>query len=150
VESGCREARERRWVQRRRPEREMLGSAPQDSRGGPQPKGPLRTGEDVTRGQDEGAQPGIPPAYENSSPIRDGASPGVGTDAVGAQNGTTPKETTLSEPPTRSRMEVLGLDRASSKGPRTADGRRKTALVQATVSESRESAGPTSVDGARR
>ena len=128
----------------------MLGGASQDSRGSPQPIGPFRTGEDVTRGQAEGAKPGTPPACKDSSPIRDCTSPGLGTDAVGAQNGTTSKKTTLSEPPTRSRTEVLGLDWTSSKGPRTADGRRKTALVQAAVSGSGESTGPTSADETRR
>ena len=128
----------------------MLGSASQDSRGSSQPIGPFRTGENVTREQTEGAQPGTPPTCEDSSPIWDCTSPGPGTDAVGVQNGTTSKKTTLSEPPTRSRTEVLGLDWTSSKGPRTADGRRKTALVQAAVSGSGESPGPTPADGPRR
>ncbi len=65
-------------------------------------------------------------------------------------NDTTSKKTTLSEPPTRSRTEVLGLDWTSSKGSRTADGRRRTALVQAAVSGSGESTGPTSAGGTRR
>ena len=127
----------------------MIGSASQDSRGSPQPIGPFRTGENVTRGQTDGAQPGTPPACKDSSPIRDCTSPGLGTDAVGAQDDTTSKKTTFSEPPTRSRTEVLGLDWTSSKGPRTAECRWKTAPVQATVSGSRESSGPTSADGTR-
>ena len=88
----------------------MLGGASQDSRGSPQPIGPFRTGESATRGQAEGAQPGTPPAYEDSSPIRDCTSPGLGMGTVGAQSDTTPKKTTLSEPPNRSGTEVLGLD----------------------------------------
>jgi hypothetical protein len=127
----------------------MLGSASLDSRGGPQPIGPFRTGENATRGQAEGAQPGTPPTYKNTGPIRDCTSPGLRMDAVGVQNGATSKEKTLSEPPARSRAEVLGLDWTSSKGSRTADGQWKTALVQAAVSGSGESTGPTSADGTR-
>ncbi len=150
MESGCGKARKRWRAQYRRPKRGMLGSASQDSRGGPQPIGPFRTGENATRGQIKGAQPGTPPAYEDSSPIQDCTSPGLGTDAVGFQNGTTPEKTTLSESSTRSRTEVLGLDGTSPEGPGTTDDRRKTASVQAAVSGSGKSTGPISADGTRR
>ncbi len=88
----------------------MLGSASQDSRGGPQSIGPFRTGENAAKGRIEGAQPGTPPTYKNSGPFRDCTSPGLRTDAVWVQNGATSQEKTLSEPPARSRTEVLGLD----------------------------------------
>ena len=88
----------------------MLGSASQDSWGSPQPIGPFRTGESVTRGQTEGAQPGTPPTCKDSNPIRDCTSSGLGEDTVGTQDGTTSKKATFSEPPTYSRAEILGLD----------------------------------------
>ena len=37
---------------------------------------PFRKGEDITRGQAKGTQPATPPAYKDSSPIRDCTSPG--------------------------------------------------------------------------
>jgi hypothetical protein len=74
----------------------MLGSASQDSWGSPQPISPFRTGESITRGQAEEALPRTLPACEDSSPIRDCTSPGLGADAVRAQDDTTPKKTTFS------------------------------------------------------
>jgi hypothetical protein len=110
MESGHRKARERQRIQHCRPERGMLGSASQDSGGSPQPISPFRTGESITRGQTERAQPGTPPACKDSNPVWDCTSSGLGEDAVGTQNGTTSKKATFSEPPTCSRAEVLGLD----------------------------------------
>ncbi len=88
----------------------MLGSVSQHSRGEPQSIGPFCTGENAARGRIEGAQPGISPTCKSSGPFRDCTSPGLRTDAVRVQNGATSQEKTLSEPPARSRTEVLGLD----------------------------------------
>ena len=88
----------------------MLGRASQDSRGEPQSIGPFCTGENAARGRIEGAQPGIPPTRKDSNPFRDCTSPGLRTGAVWVPNGATSQEKTLSEPPARSRTEVLGLD----------------------------------------
>ncbi len=88
----------------------MLGSASQGSGSSPQPIGLFRTGESITRGQTERAQPGTTPACKDSDPIRDCTSSDLGEDAIGTQNDTTSKKATFSEPPTCSRAEILGLD----------------------------------------
>ncbi len=110
MESGRRKARERRRVQHRRPERGMHGSTPQDSGSSPWPSGPFRTGEGVAGRQAEEALPGTRPAYEDPNPVWECTSSSIGEGAVGAQDGATSKKATFSEPPARSRTEILGLD----------------------------------------
>jgi hypothetical protein len=61
-----------------------------------------------------------------------------------------PSQGLRQKPPTCLGAEVLGLGQTSSEGPRTARCRWEKVPVQATVSESGKSAGPTSADGARR
>ncbi len=87
-----------------------LGARPKTLGSNPQPIGPFRTGESITRGQTGGAQPGTPSACKGSNPVRGRTSSGLREDAVRTQNGTTSKKATFSEPPTCSRAEILGLE----------------------------------------
>jgi hypothetical protein len=110
VESGRRKAREWRRVQHRRPKRGMHGSTPQGSGSSPWPSGPFRTGENVTGRQAEEALPGTRPAGEDPNPVWECTSSSPGEGAVGTQDGATSEKATFSEPPARSRTEILGLD----------------------------------------
>ncbi len=96
----------------------MLGGAPQDSRGGPQPGGPTHPGEGGTGGQAEGTQQRTPGTSNVAGPLWSCASPGLEKGAVRTQNGATHEEETRSEPPTRSRTEVLELAQISPREPR--------------------------------
>ena len=69
MESGHRGVRERKRVQRHRPERGRYGGAPQESETTPESGGSSHTGGSVARRQAEGIWPRTRPAYEDSVPV---------------------------------------------------------------------------------
>ena len=69
MESGHRDAKERKWVRCHCPERGMHRGAPQDSETTPQSGGSFRKGGSISRGQAEGIWTRTRPAREDPVPV---------------------------------------------------------------------------------
>jgi hypothetical protein len=140
---------ERRRLEHNQPERRMPWGTPQDPWDDSQPRSTLRPRRASARGRVGKTWQGSSRPAGTADPHRDCAPPGHEGGAAKTQSGTTTKKEARSESPTRFRTRTLGLNRIGRRELKTTRRRQETAPAQATISGSREGAGPTAADGAR-
>ena len=140
---------ERRGLEHNQSERRVPWSTPQDPRDDSKPRSTPYPRRASARGRVARTWQGSPRPTSIASPRWSGAPSGHEGSAAKTQGGTTTKKEARSEIPTCSGPRILGLARIDQRESRTTRRWQETTPAQATVTGSREGAGPSPAAGTR-